>query len=432
MEMEPKQPPEAWPEDEMYDWEPSDDVGFDGPMPNMSGPRGPGAPGGRGGPGGPDNFRNRRYREAYGNYSGGYEQGGFRRPMFKPYDYSGPPFAMGPRGPGPRFPMGRGYGPQGPRGPMGPVRPMGPAGPMGPIRPMGPAGPMGPVGPPRLPMRSLQDRVVKFLMRCGMTKENVKNLPRGLVQLISPQHCGVCGMEFESFSVSRIHYGSKNHLKAQKKWIAQCNGETRMGNSGKELPLKSRDLYCELCDVHITSKQHAESHYAGKNHRAIVEGRKQPKNPYLLQEGMEGRVEQLIRREKRNLKADGSEEGDAKELKEPPPPKIGNPDLYCNICKTSMTNMEQMMMHLNGKRHLFKEKNHILRVMKGEPDPAPAPATEPGAGDAMAIGESPAGGEQDKDANGDKEQAMEEQQDASGDHDASTIDEWQNGGGEQW
>lgn len=31
-----------------------------------------------------------------------------------------------------------------------------------------------------------------------------------------------------------------------------------------------------------------------------------------------------------------------------------------------MTCSEQMTMHLNGKRHLSKEKSHILKMMKGE------------------------------------------------------------------
>lgn len=34
--------------------------------------------------------------------------------------------------------------------------------------------------------------------------------------------------------------------------------------------------------------------------------------------------------------------------------------------QTSVTCSEQMTMHLNGKKHLTKEKQHILKMMKGE------------------------------------------------------------------
>ncbi|XP_063620075.1 zinc finger matrin-type protein 3-like [Cydia splendana] len=279
---------------------------------------------------------NDRYNNAYGSYRGGYGPGGG--------------FGYGPRGP----PMG---------GPMGPP-PMGP--PMGPMGLRGPRGPPPPMvmfgrgfGPGRPPMpRNVapETQAFKYLIRCGVAQESIKGLPKRLLKLMEAHHCGVCGLDFDSFTMSRMHYTSRNHQKNQKKWQTQ-NAEKP--TPGKQIPLKSRELYCELCDVTITSTAHADSHYSGKAHRAIVEGRKKPKNPYLLQKGMEGRTEQLINREKEHLPAITVPkvtvgEGDVK------PPQA---DLYCDICKTSMTCSEQMTMHLNGKKHLSKEKQHIIRVM---------------------------------------------------------------------
>ncbi|XP_068628485.1 uncharacterized protein [Battus philenor] len=307
------------------------------------------------------NFRKDRYSNAYGNYRGGYGPmntgGGVIGPMngggFGPMNAGGfgpmngggfgPP-NMGPRhfgprnfgpGPGPRalfspgevpFMMGRGFGPRGPN---------------------------------KFKKNNMDNKTVNYLIRCGVLKENLKNLPKSLLQLMEPESCGLCGQNFNSFAISRTHYVSKNHLKNQKKWLTQHSDPGFQQN--REIPFKSRDLYCELCDVHITSKAHADSHYAGKPHRAIVEGRKMPRNPALLQKNMASRLEQLIRREKKNLKPVEDEEKGV-ELEEL---KASQPDLYCMICKTSVTCSEQMTMHLNGKRHLSKEKQHILKMMKG-------------------------------------------------------------------
>ncbi|KAI5641944.1 hypothetical protein NE865_05943 [Phthorimaea operculella] len=314
-------------------------------------------------------LRNRQYNDAYGDYRGGYGPG----PLFSGPD--GPPGPMmGPPGPLMRPPM------MGPRGrPMGPPH-MFPRGPMAPppvILGRG-FGPNGPSGPPGNKPRG-EPPAIKYLMRCGVPKSALKGLPKAIFDLIEPENCGLCGRSFESFLLSRVHYVSKAHQKSVKKWLTQ-NGSVGRQNPGQQQgnnPLRARELYCELCDVQITSKIHGESHYDGKSHKAIVEGRKQPKNPMLLQHGMERRLQQLIRREKKFLKKDETKEED--EVTETKDVKPIQPDLYCDICKTSVTCSEQMTAHLNGKRHLSKEKNYILRSMRGEIQP------NGGEGDECAI-----------------------------------------------
>lgn len=117
--------------------------------------------------------RNRRYREAYGDYHGGYGPGGpYTPPRFAPYPPgppgpSGPPGSMGMRRP-PQGGFRRPPGPpaEGPCGPLGPVpgfrRPQGPMGPPGPNFSRGPPGGFSPgqgYG------RSTDDLVIKFLTR---------------------------------------------------------------------------------------------------------------------------------------------------------------------------------------------------------------------------------------------------------------------------
>ncbi|CAH2068601.1 unnamed protein product, partial [Iphiclides podalirius] len=298
------------------------------------------------------NFRNERYGNAYGNYRGGYGpmntagpmNGGGFGPMnsggFRPMNSGGfgPPRFMGPPpgnfGPGPRplfapeepFMMGRGFGLRGPN-----------------------------------KFKRTNDKAFRYLVRCGVPKEHLKNLPASLLQLIEEEYCGLCAQSFTSFAVARTHYVSKNHLKNQKKWLSQ-HSDARYQQI-IEIPFKSRELYCELCDIHITSKSHADSHYAGKPHRAIVEGRKMPRNPTLLQRSNSSRLEQLIRREKKHMKPYEPKEEKDKPTKDS---KVFQSELYCDICKTCVTCTDQMTMHLNGKRHLSKEKHHILKMMKGE------------------------------------------------------------------
>ncbi|XP_045529931.1 uncharacterized protein LOC123717785 isoform X2 [Pieris brassicae] len=281
----------------------------------------------------PDNYNRNRYKSAYGPYCGGYGPMGGGRGGYGPNDNFGPPLGFGP-----------------PPGPW----------------PCGPA--MWTRGPP-YPSRSQKNDAVKYLIKCGVPREHLKNLPRDLLQLITSDYCGLCAVEFDTFALARVHYNSKNHLRNQKKW------QMNRGHGGQGMgPLKSRDLYCELCDVEITSKVHSQSHYSGKAHRAIVEGRRNPKNPILVQPGMEDRVKQLVRREKRFLV---SEDIDPAEAGSSEPTDIKDripPELHCDICKTFVTCTEQMTLHLNGKKHLNKEKQHILKMMKGDDSGNDVPA----------------------------------------------------------
>ncbi|XP_013166706.1 PREDICTED: uncharacterized protein LOC106117138 [Papilio xuthus] len=355
------------------------------------------------------NTRNDRYSNAYGEYRGGYGpmNSASNRDGFGPINNFGygppnlvsyPPNLMGqgPFGPGPRpwynqedyYMMGRGYGPQ------GPVRP-----------------------------RRYNDKAMKFLLKCGVPKENLRNLPKALLELMTEESCGLCGLTFNAYSMARIHYVSKNHYKNNKKWLTQ-HSEVGLQNNA-EVPFKARELYCELCDVHITSTLHAKSHYAGKPHRAVVDGRKMPRNPILLQEHMASRLEQLIRREKKSLKAVEDENGKAEETAKNS--KLVQSELYCQICKTSVTCSEQMTRHLNGKRHLAKEKQHILRMMKGESkDDGKEKSNKNGAeGDKVGCDESDG-----EDAGDDVEEGSGVVDDQQGDNQKGEEGDWGNGSGD--
>lgn len=71
---------------------------------------------------------------------------------------------------------------------------------------------------------------MRYLIRCGAIKEEVKNLPKEFLRLIEPQYCGLCQKTMESFTSSRIHYLSKNHARNQKRWLIQGDyiGDTEL------------------------------------------------------------------------------------------------------------------------------------------------------------------------------------------------------------
>ncbi|XP_032513692.1 uncharacterized protein LOC116767464 isoform X2 [Danaus plexippus] len=280
----------------------------------------------------PNNFRYPQFNNAFGSYSGGYGALGQFNPNF-PIQ----PQFFGP----PRFP-----GPPRPPQPPPPIRDE-----------QYSFQPRFCPDFPYVKKNPIDDKTMKSLLHCGLTKDTIRTLPRSLLKLYQSDNCGLCSQNLDTLGVARLHYISKNHQKKQKKWLTS---RSDVGSHRIKEPLKARELYCELCDVHITSKIHSESHYSGKPHRAIVDGRKVPKNPFLIQRGMEERLDLLIRREKKFLKVEGEQESKKKEV------KIIQPELYCEICETSVTCSEQMVMHLNGKRHLGKEKQHILKVMKGD------------------------------------------------------------------
>ncbi len=146
--------------------------------------------------------------------------------------------------------------------------------------------------------------------------------------------------------------------------------------------MKADELYCAVCEINFTSKQHSEQHYQGRNHARKAAGLNPLKSGYINQHtGKWQRHPPSAGPGTRSgLVADGGcvmqLAGD--ELAEPtgqPRVKKTVPEatakrFFCQICKVAATSQQQFDMHLQGKAHK-------ARSATGQATPSKKPAATP-------------------------------------------------------
>uniref|UniRef100_A0A182IUQ3 Uncharacterized protein n=1 Tax=Anopheles atroparvus TaxID=41427 RepID=A0A182IUQ3_ANOAO len=112
-------------------------------------------------------------------------------------------------------------------------------------------------------------------------------LPADLKNLFKEFQCDLCRTRMNSHISANIHYQSKSHEKKITQWLKEYCADT-----GTPMPVRVRRqpelateaaaavgqsvFHCEVCDLPLTSIQHANQHYTGKRHWMVVNGRKVP------------------------------------------------------------------------------------------------------------------------------------------------------------
>ncbi|KAH9519320.1 hypothetical protein Btru_075253 [Bulinus truncatus] len=79
-----------------------------------------------------------------------------------------------------------------------------------------------------------------------------------------PTYCQVCELSLTSPQHAEQHYSGKNHKKKVELNTSQDQGDALSNET--ESP-----TYCQVCDLTLTSPRHAEQHCSGKNHKKKVE-----------------------------------------------------------------------------------------------------------------------------------------------------------------
>lgn len=103
------------------------------------------------------------------------------------------------------------------------------------------------------------------------TMGNHDGLPTELLKLIQPLCCELCSAKLNSPVSAKMHYESKNHEKKINAWLLQWS--TKTGEpmpkrpTPKNGPTGPHAMHCDICDISLTSIQHANQHYSGKKHR---------------------------------------------------------------------------------------------------------------------------------------------------------------------
>lgn len=103
------------------------------------------------------------------------------------------------------------------------------------------------------------------------TMGNHDGLPSDLLKLIQPLCCELCSAKLNSPTSAKMHYESRNHDKKINAWLLQWSTTTGEPMPKRSIPKNGptgpNALHCDVCDISLTSLQHANQHYSGKKHR---------------------------------------------------------------------------------------------------------------------------------------------------------------------
>ncbi|KAJ8953701.1 hypothetical protein NQ314_007310 [Rhamnusium bicolor] len=199
------------------------------------------------------------------------------------------------------------------------------------------------------------------------------SLPKELTSMFQPLYCKLCTAQLSSNVMAKLHYKSKNHEKKIRKFLveySQSTGEplhkrARIAGTPKSEEEKNpRWFHCDVCDLPLTGKMHAESHYMGKNHQKALTGWRPPAGRGFYND--EGKwVRQSV---KKVTLADGEDTfGLAFRTNKPETPKPVVPvattstngtssKFHCEVCNVGATCQEQIEMHFKGQKHQKKMK----------------------------------------------------------------------------
>ncbi|CAG9862146.1 unnamed protein product [Phyllotreta striolata] len=211
------------------------------------------------------------------------------------------------------------------------------------------------------------------------------SLPKELTVLFQPLFCKLCTVKLSSNIMAKMHYKSKNHEKKIRKFLVEYAARTdtpvhprakNMAATKQEIDSDPKWFHCDACDLPLTGKMHAESHYMGRAHQRVIMGQKRPSGRgYYNEEG------KWVRQEKMKRVASNDEEDtfgmDFKKAKtteeEPLLASTSKPAVvpvqskfHCSICNVGTTCQEQLEIHYGGQKHIKKLKE--LGIVGINPD----------------------------------------------------------------
>ncbi|VEN46821.1 unnamed protein product [Callosobruchus maculatus] len=221
------------------------------------------------------------------------------------------------------------------------------------------------------------------------------SLPKELTVLFQPLFCKLCSVQLSSNVMAKMHYKSKNHEKKLRKFLVAYSEKTgeplhkrarvTASSTKTEEEQDPKWFHCDVCDLPLTGKLHAESHYMGKNHQKAMLGYKRPAGKgYYNAEGKWVRQTST-----KKVLAPGEDtfglDFRKSEVTVEAPPVPAVPTVYqppqaqqhrftCDMCSVVATCQEQLDMHLKGQKHQKKLRQLGLSApIAKEPNIDPVP-----------------------------------------------------------
>ncbi|XP_028145637.1 zinc finger protein 346 [Diabrotica virgifera virgifera] len=199
-------------------------------------------------------------------------------------------------------------------------------------------------------------------------------LPKELKKQFQPLYCKLCTAHLSSNVMAKLHYRSKNHEKKVRKFLldyAESTNTPLHKRATVTSPTKAEKeadpkwYHCVECDLPLTGRMHAESHYMGKNHQKVVMGYKLPTGSgHYNNEG------KWVRKSTTKVVLKDGEDGFGQDFREKKPettiistttptPKTSQPSsttgkYKCSICDIGTTCQEQLNIHFQGQKHKKK------------------------------------------------------------------------------
>ncbi|KAH8341495.1 hypothetical protein KR059_008657 [Drosophila kikkawai] len=151
-------------------------------------------------------------------------------------------------------------------------------------------------------------------------------------------YCTLCHTAMRTVRNSVDHYTSRAHERRVSTFLGRLRFEKNLGTGSALVDIlalpdqvlrylhkdRPSDLYCDLCDLRLTSIIHAEQHFYGRRHRQMERQMSEPN----------GLKSHWTRKDTKLL--------------------------MCELCDVSITSESQMAMHISGVRH--RKRAHIARV----------------------------------------------------------------------
>ncbi|XP_030754486.1 zinc finger matrin-type protein 3-like [Sitophilus oryzae] len=203
------------------------------------------------------------------------------------------------------------------------------------------------------------------------------SLPKDLKLLFQPLFCKLCTAQLSSNQSAKMHYKSKNHEKKIRKWLieySEKSGEPlhKRARVSNEKQSEGADknpawFHCDVCDLQLTGRLHAESHYMGKNHQKALLGYKAPAG-----QGYYDATGKWVRTNPTKSKLYNFENGEdnfgaafkATVPKTSAPREVPSSSkkeaiptaFHCDVCNINTTCQDQLDNHYRGQKHLKKLK----------------------------------------------------------------------------
>nr|CAI5868041.1 unnamed protein product [Callosobruchus analis] len=201
------------------------------------------------------------------------------------------------------------------------------------------------------------------------------SLPKELTAMFQPLFCKLCSAQLSSNVMAKMHYKSKNHEKKIRKFLVEYSEKTgeplhkrarvTASSTKTEEEQDPKWFHCDVCDLPLTGKLHAESHYMGKNHQKAMLGYKRPAGKgYYNAEGKWVRQTSTKKVLAPGEDTFGLDFRKSQVTVEAPPvpavPTVSQPPqaqqhrFTCDMCGVVATCQEQLDMHLKGQKHQKK------------------------------------------------------------------------------